>query len=68
MLPKFRTEDYAIWRACERLRIRPPDVLPEWGDNSVWGPAMLIAYSQIRDYEDQERDMNFMQCLGAKIF
>jgi len=29
---------------------------------------MLIAYSQIRDYEDQERDMNFMQCLGAKIF
>jgi hypothetical protein len=66
LLPKFRTEDYAIWRACERLSIRPPDV-KDWDDCSVWVQAMIIAYSHIRDYEDQERDIEFMKSMGAKV-
>lgn len=49
------------------MSIRPPDVPSSWDECNVWAQAMLIAYSQIRDYEDQERDIEMMKCMGAKV-
>lgn len=57
-LPKGRTEDYAIFRTCERFGIRPPLVESAWEDCSSWAQAMLIAYSQIRDIEDVDNAIN----------
>ena len=34
--------------------MRPPGVKECWDDNNVWSQAVMIAYSQIRDYERQE--------------
>ena len=66
-MPQFRTIDYAIWRACERFNILPPDIMCNWNDNNVWGQAQLIAYEQIRNIEESEQDMNLLRALGAKI-
>lgn len=54
MLPPSRTEQYAIWKACERMNIKPPEIKSKWDDNNIWGQAQLIAYNQIRDMEDME--------------
>jgi len=37
------------------MNIRPPDVKESWGDNTNVLLNDVIAYSQIRDYEDQEQ-------------
>jgi len=36
------------------MNIRPPDVKESWDDNTNVLVNDIIAYSQIRDYEDQE--------------
>jgi len=54
ILPPSRTEKYAIWKACERMNIRPPDIESCWDDNNIWCQAQLIAWNQIRDMEDAE--------------
>jgi hypothetical protein len=46
---------YAIWHACERFRLLPPDVKPQFEDNTAAIQAMLIAYDQIREYEDAKK-------------
>lgn len=51
-LPKGRTEEFAIFRACERFGILPPLVELKWEDCSSWIQAMLIAYDQIRCIEE----------------
>jgi hypothetical protein len=56
-----------MWRACERFNIRPSDVKPDWDDNSVWAQAQMIAYSQIRCYEEDEENINMYRALGAKL-
>lgn len=43
-----------IWRACERIGIRPPTVAEAWDDCDVVAQAKIIAYSQVRDYEDMD--------------
>jgi hypothetical protein len=53
-MPKGRSETYAIWKACERLRLSPPNVKPAWRDNDAETQGMIIAYSQIRESEDAE--------------
>lgn len=45
---------YAIWFACERFGLLPPDVKQSWNDNTIWTQALLISYSQIREYEHQQ--------------
>jgi len=45
---------YAIWRGCERMNIRPPD-LPKgegYEDMTPWVQANLLAYDQIREIEE----------------
>jgi hypothetical protein len=64
-MPQFRTEEYAIWRACERLGIRQPGVKPSWEENDVAMRETMLAYSQIREEEDNER---FSGILGASVF
>lgn len=46
--------EYAIFKACERFQILPPDIKPSWDDNDVWAQARIIAYNQVRDLEDSE--------------
>lgn len=53
-MPKWRTEEYAIWRSCERFQMLPPGVYKEWDSNTPWIQAMLISYSQIRQIEEIE--------------
>ncbi len=53
-LPTYRTEDYTIWRSCERMGILPEGVRKCWEDNTPWTQASLIAFEQIREYEEME--------------
>ena len=53
-MPKFRTGVYANWRACERLGLFPPGVKPSFSDNDVSTQEMILAYNQIREYEDAQ--------------
>lgn len=41
-----------IWRICERWGILPPGVTHRYEDNDPWAEACLLAYEQIREYED----------------
>jgi hypothetical protein len=43
---------YTIWRSCERFNILPPSVKPEFENNEPWTIALIIAYEQIRQMED----------------
>jgi hypothetical protein len=43
-----------IWRSCERLNVRPPFVKDDFEDCDVWTQSSILAYGQIRDYEDME--------------
>lgn len=53
-LPRWRTEKYAIWLACERLDILPPDIKASWDEMNVFNQAEVIAWSQIREIEEAE--------------
>jgi len=65
-MPKYRTEKYAIWRACERWKILPPGVKNSWDDNSSWIQANLIAFDQIRQIERQEREVEYLKATHGK--
>lgn len=60
-MPKYRKEIYAVYRACERFGIRPPGVSSSWDEMSPLMQATLIAYSQIREYEEYENLSNSSQ-------
>jgi len=51
-LPDGRSLAYIIWRFCERFNITPPGVKNSFDDCDAWTQAKIIAYSQIRDYEE----------------
>ena len=53
-MPDGRTELYAIYNACERFGILPPNVKPRWDDNETEDKANLLVYSQIRNLEHTE--------------
>lgn len=63
ILPKYRLEDYAIWKACERFHILPPNVTNSWDNCNIDAKAMLIAYNQVRDTEDAEDTKKFFKGL-----
>lgn len=52
---KGRTSKYAIWRACERIGIRPPSVPAAW-DEIETAPVIcdILAYSQLREEEEAQ--------------
>ena len=47
---------YAIWRGCERLGMRPPDIPPGAGyeDLEPWQQANVVSYNQIREIEEAQ--------------
>jgi hypothetical protein len=46
------------------MGIRPPGVADNWDETNVEAKAMLLAYGQIREYEDLEFQINLA---GAKL-
>ena len=36
------------------MGILPPTVKREWDENDVWAQASILAYAQLRDYEDSQ--------------
>ncbi len=54
-LPKWRTEKYAIWRACERFGILPEYVQSRWENNTMIEQADILSYSYIRQIEEAEQ-------------
>lgn len=63
-LPDWRTLKYSIWRSCERVGIRPPDVGPAWDDCDVVTQAELLSYEQVRSIEEAEEKAALA---GAKL-
>jgi hypothetical protein len=55
IIPDGRTLEYIVWRVCERFKIRPPGVKDCWDDIDFWTQAMLIAFEQGRQKEEDER-------------
>lgn len=51
------------WRACERFGIIPPDVKPEWDENTAWQHALMMSYNSIREQEEFERDDRIVKAL-----
>lgn len=45
---------YAIWRACERFRLLPPDVRPSWDTCDPATQASLLAYDGLRCHEENQ--------------
>ena len=48
LLPSYRTGEYAVWRACERLGIRPPGVKASWDECGLETQALIVAFDQTR--------------------
>ena len=46
-----------MYKACERFKILPPKTQACWDECDVWTRAMLIAYNQICEVEEQEREI-----------
>jgi hypothetical protein len=67
VIAPYRSSVYTIWRTCERFGILPKGIKTEWINNNSWGQAQLIAYEQIRNIEENEKDLNILRALGAKI-
>jgi hypothetical protein len=49
------------------MGVKPADVKESWDDNDVWSQAQLIAYNQIREYEEDEDRINLYKASGAKL-
>lgn len=53
-IPKHRGMAYAMFRACERFGIIPPNCKASWAEMHSWQHALLIGYDQIRQIEEVE--------------
>lgn len=51
-MPKYRTQRYAVWKACERLGVLPPDIKGSWDENNIVSQAAILAYERIRSNEE----------------
>ena len=45
----------------------PPGIRDNWEDNDGWNQAMIIAYSQIREYEENQQSTQLAECI-AQMF
>ena len=61
--PAYRTGEYAVWRACERLGIRPPGVKASWDECGLETQALIVAFDQTRSYDESEWEA---QLAGAR--
>lgn len=63
-MPKFRSGLYTVWRSCERLGMRPPNVCDDFDDCDSWTQCLIMSYGQIRDSEEAEFQAGLA---GAKL-
>ena len=63
-MPDGRTQLYAIWRACERFGVLPPNIKSSWDDMLAPMHMELIAYDQVRQIEELKYDASLA---GAKL-
>lgn len=47
--------EYAVWRACERLGIKPPSVKDGWDDCDIETQSMILAYCDGREIEESKQ-------------
>lgn len=59
-----RTTQYIIWKACQRLGVRPPGVKESWDECGLEAQALMIAFEQISSYDELEQEAALA---GAKI-
>jgi hypothetical protein len=64
IFPEYRTGEYAIWKACARLAVRPPGVPACWDDCGVWTQALILAFDQTASHDEEERAA---QLAGARM-
>jgi hypothetical protein len=58
-MPQGRTFKYSVWRACERIGLNPPGItVNNWEDLDVVSQSNLLAYDQVRGYEDVEMQVS----------
>lgn len=43
-----------VWRACERIGVRPPGVADNFDDCPLDVQAKIIGYNRVREYEEVE--------------
>ncbi len=56
-----------IWRGCECFGVLPPGVQKAWDDCNPWVQASLIAYTDIREFERNERDVEFANAMTPQV-
>ncbi len=56
--------EYAVWKACARLGIRPPNVKSDWDDCGVYTQALIVAFHQTCEHDEDER---MAQMMGAQL-
>jgi hypothetical protein len=49
------------------MNIRPPKVKQDWNEIDVETQAALIAYNNLREYEESQDRLQLYRVLGAKI-
>jgi hypothetical protein len=58
-MPPGRSYKFAVWRACERMGLKPPGItVDNWEDLDVVSQSNLLGYDQIRGYEDVEMQVS----------
>ena len=55
-LPEFRTGVFAIWKACRKVGIRPPDLPDSWNEATALQQALVLAFNQVTDYDELKTD------------
>lgn len=66
MWPPNRTADYVIWAACTRLGVRPPGIPQSWDDMTSWQQALVLAFHQTADYENQKEQALLSKALSCR--
>jgi hypothetical protein len=66
IFPNGRSMDFAIWRACERVGIRPPGIKDSWDQNQLMQKAQIIAYNQLREYGEDKKEQEYYKFMSGK--
>ena len=47
--------------------MRPPGVKDHWDDLDAWTRAKMLAYNNVRGYEEAEERIELYKMLGARV-
>lgn len=57
-----------MWRVCERFGVLPPGIKRDWDSNVPFTHAMMLAYNQVRQYEEREKDHDFFESMIKVLY